>query len=94
MHGAPVLSGDESIFSSITPVGLRDGEAVQLPDGNIAEPFLHREQDLHAVPEPTSFNVVLIDLKLEGCSVFLKNLKEARGGLDYSRNIVVSGVKL
>ncbi len=74
MHGAPVFASDEGVLPCIAPVGLRDGEAVQLPDGYVVEPLLHRELDLHPIPQPATLHIVLIHLKLEGGSVFLQNL--------------------
>ena len=41
VHGAPVFAGNEGVLPGVTPVGLRDGEAVQFPDGHIVEPLLH-----------------------------------------------------
>ena len=75
VHGAPVLAGDEGVLSGVAPVRLGDGEAVQLPDGHVVEALLHRELDLHAVPQPATLHVVLVHLELEGRSVFLQNLK-------------------
>lgn len=75
VHGASVLAGDEGVFSSVAPVGLRDGEAVQLPDGGVAEPFLHGELDFNTVPQPAALHVVLVHLELKGGSLFLKNLQ-------------------
>lgn len=74
VHGASVLASDEGVLASITPVGLRDCEAVQLPDGHVAEPLLHRELDLHTVSQPATLYVILIHLKLECRPVFLQNL--------------------
>lgn len=78
LHGAPVLAGDEGVLPAIAPVGLRDGEAMQLPDGHVVEPLLQRELDLHAVPQPAALHVVFVHLELEGRSVFLQNLQEPR----------------
>lgn len=80
MHGAPIFAGNEGVLPGVTPVGLRDGEAVQLPDGHVVEPLLHRELDLHAVSQPATLHVVLVHLKLEGGSVFLQNLQERTAG--------------
>ena len=74
VHGAPVLAGDEDVLPGVTPVGLGDGEAVQLSDGHVVEPFLHRELDLHPVPQPATLHIVLVHLELQGRSLFLQNL--------------------
>lgn len=78
VHGAPVLAGDEGVLAGIAPVGLRDGEAVQLPDGHVVEPLLHRKLDLHAVPQPAALHIILIHLKLKGRPMFLKNLQDGQ----------------
>lgn len=80
VHGAPVLAGDEGVLPGVAPVGLGDGEAVQLPDGDVAEPLLHRDLDLHPVPQPATLHVVLVHLELEGRSVFLNNLQKQTNG--------------
>lgn len=82
VHGASVLAGDKGVFPSIAPVSLRDGEAVQLSDGCVTEPFLHGDLDFNAVPQPAALHVILVHLKLKGGSLFLKNLEEQRGGVD------------
>lgn len=80
VHGASVFASDEGVLPSITPEGLRDCEAVQLPDGHVIEPLLHGELDLHAIPQPATLHVILIHLKLEGGPVFLQNLQGRKKG--------------
>lgn len=41
VDGAPVLSSQKGVLAGVTPVRLRDCEAVQLSDGGVAEPLLH-----------------------------------------------------
>lgn len=71
---APVSASDEGVLSSIAPEGLGDGEAVQFPDGSIAEPLLLWDVDLHSVPQPAAIHIILVHLELKGCSLLLHNL--------------------
>ena len=74
-HHPPVPASDEGVFSCITSTGLSDGQTMKLSNACIAEPLFNGKLELNAVPQPATFNVILIDFKLERCSLFLNNLE-------------------
>lgn len=74
-HHPPVPASDEGVFSCITSVGLSDGQTMELSNACIAEPLVNWKLELNAVPQPATFNVILIDFKLKRRSLFLNNLE-------------------
>lgn len=73
-----VLSSHEGVLASITPEGLRNGDAVDLPNDHIAKSLLQSE--LSSVLQPATLNIILIDFKFNGSSVFLQNLQQEDRG--------------
>lgn len=71
---APVPSCHKGIFTSITVPGLRDKHPVDSSLHHILVSFLNLEIDFNAIFIPVSINIVFIDLKLNGSTLFLYNL--------------------
>ena len=70
----PVPSCHRGIFTSITVPGLRDKHPVDSSLHHILVSFLNLEIDFNAIFIPVSINIVFIDLKLNGSTLFLYNL--------------------
>lgn len=74
-HHPPVPASDEGVFTCITSVGLSDCQTMELSNANIAKPLLNGKLELNTIPQPATFNVILIDFKLKRRSLFLNNLE-------------------
>lgn len=74
VHGASVFASDERVFSGVAPVCLWDGETMDFPDGDVVEPLLGRELNLHSIPQPATLHIIFVYLELQRCSVSLQDL--------------------